>query len=117
MAGNGDSEIVCGARAGDGARRFRRSDAPGDFGVGDSVAGRNVLERLPHALLEGCAADVEREMQSDARHLNKADNLCNQGLVIAIGADETCFRKAILDITNEFFGIVAEQDRCDALLA
>ncbi|SRR5579871_1749491 len=117
MTGNGDSKIVRRARASDGAHSLRRSDAPGDLGVGDSVSEGDFLERLPHAPLERRAADVEREIEADAGPLNKTDNPRDQGLVIAIGADKTRFRKTILKIADEFFGIVTEQDRGNTLLA
>ena len=60
----------------------------------------NVLERLPHALLEGRAADVEREIKAGARSLNKADDMRDESLVIAIGPDEMRVWKAILKIAN-----------------
>jgi hypothetical protein len=110
MTGNGDSKIVRRARASDGAHRFRRSDASGDFGVGNRIPDGNFLQRPPHTPLEDGAADVEREIQANARRLNKADNARDQGLVIAIGANEMRFRKAILEIADKFFRIVAEQD-------
>ena len=117
MAGNGDGEIVRRARAGDGAHRLRRSDAPRDLGVGDRLADRNLLQRLPDTLLEGGAADVERKIQADPRRLNEADDPRDESLIVAIGANETRFRKAILKIADELVGIVSEQDRGDALLA
>src|SRR6266851_7611294 len=111
MAGNGDSEIVHRARAGDGAHRLRRSNAPSDFGVGNRLADGNLLERLPYTLLEGGAADVERKIQADHRRLNEADNPRDEGLIVAIGANETRLRKAVLGIADELVRIVPEQDR------
>ena len=117
MAGNGDSEFVRRACSGDGTHRLRRSDAPSDFGVGNRLADGDLLERLPYALLEGRAANVEREIEADPRRFNEADNLRDKGLIVAIGANETRFRKTILEIADELVRIVPEQDRRNALLA
>jgi hypothetical protein len=117
MAGNGDSEIVRRARAGDGAHRLRRSNAPSDFGVRNRLADGNLLERLPYTLLEGRGADVERKIEADPRGLNEADNPRDQALIVTIGANEMRVRKAVLEIADELVRIVREQDRGDALLA
>ena len=117
MAGNSDSQIVSGAGARDGAHRLRRSDAPGELGVGNRLAGRDLLERLPYALLEGCAADVDGKIEAPSRRFNQADNLRDQGLIIAIRANEMRFRKAVLKIADQLVRIVSEQDRGDALPA
>ena len=69
---------------GDGAHGLWRSDAPGDLGVGNRLADGDLLERLPHALLEGRAAHVERKIQADPRRLNEADNPRDQSLIVAI---------------------------------
>ena len=111
MAGNGDGEIVRRARAGDRAHRLRRPDAPRDFGVGHGLADGNLLQRLPHPLLEGGAADVERKIQADPRRLDEADDPRDQSLIVAVGANETRLREAILEIADELLGIVSEQDR------
>ena len=74
MAGNGDGEIVRRTRAGDRAYRFRRADASSDFCVGHLLSDGNLLERLPHAPLEGRAADVERKIQAAPRCFNEADD-------------------------------------------
>src|SRR5262245_38314130 len=100
MAGNGDSEPVRRAGLGNGTRRLRRSDAPGNLAVADGRTDRDLAERLPHALLKRRTADVERKIQADPRCLDEADNLGDQGLIVAIGADEPCFRKAVLEIAD-----------------
>ena len=117
MAGNGDGQIVRCARAGDGAHRLRRFNAPSDFGVGNCLADGNFLERLPYTLLEGRAADVERKIEADFWGFDEADNPRDQRLIVTIGANETRFRKAVLQIADECVRIVPEQDRGDALLA
>src|SRR6187397_799716 len=115
MTGNGDREVVRRARASDSAHRLRHPDAACDFGVGHGLADRNLLQRLPDALLESGAANVEREIQTDPRRLDETHNACNEALVVAVGADETRPRKTILEIANEPLGIVSEQNRGDAL--
>src|SRR5215470_3212183 len=117
MAGNGDCEIVRRTGAGNGAHRLRRSDASSDFRVGNRLADGNLLERLPYTLLEGGAAHVERKVEADPRGLNETDNPRDQGLIVTIGANETRFRKVVLEIADEFVRIVPEQDRGDALFA
>ncbi len=52
MAGNNESEIVRRTSARDGAHRFRRSDTPGNLGVGNRLADGDLLERQLYALLE-----------------------------------------------------------------
>ena len=117
MAGNGNSEFVRRACFGDGTRRFRRSDAPSDFGVANRRADGDFAQHLPYALLEGRAANVEREIEANRRRFNEADNLRDKGLIVAIGANETRFRKTILQIANERVRIIPEEDRRNALLA
>jgi hypothetical protein len=48
---------------------------------------------LPHPLLEGGAANVEREIQADRRRLNEADNARDQRLIVAIGPMRCAFGK------------------------
>ena len=84
MTGNSDREIVRRAGARDGAHSLWRSDASGHLGVGNGLTGRDLLERLPDALLEGRAAHVERKIQAGSRRLNKADNPRDQSLIVAI---------------------------------
>jgi hypothetical protein len=60
MAGNCDSELICGASAGDRAHGLGGTYALREFGIGDSRTYGYFLERQPNALLEGSASDIER---------------------------------------------------------
>jgi hypothetical protein len=110
MAGNGDSEIVRRACASDGTHGFRQPDASSDFGVGDSLPDGNLLELLPHTPLERRTAEVERKIQPTSGCVHEGDDARDQGLVVAIGSNETRVRKAILQIADEFGWIIAEKD-------
>ena len=74
VAGNGDSETVRGARSGDRARRLRGTDASRDLCIANRLADAHLLQRLPHTLLEGCAADVKGKFEADPGYLEEADN-------------------------------------------
>src|SRR5215471_17866508 len=100
MAGNCDGKIVRGARSGDRTCRLRRSDASRDLGIANRLADANFSQRLPNTLLEGSAADVKGKVEADRGCLDEADNARDQGLIVAIGANETRFRKAILEIAD-----------------
>ena len=116
MAGNGDGNIVRGAGTGDRAYRLRGADTPRDLGIGNGLADGNLLQRPPHPLLEGGAADVERKVQADTGRLDEADDPRDQSLIVAIGANEAGVRETILKIADELVGIVSQQDRGDTLL-
>ena len=108
VAGNGDGEIVRRACAGDRPHGFRRADASCDLVIGNGFAEGNVLQGLPYTLLEGSAANVERKIQPDPRRLNEADNSRDERLIVAIGANEMRFRKAVLEIADEFVRVVSQ---------
>jgi hypothetical protein len=60
----GDREVVGGAGTGNRAYGVGRTDPLRDFRVGDSLADRDLLERLPHPPLERGAADVKRQIET-----------------------------------------------------
>jgi 4-hydroxy-tetrahydrodipicolinate reductase len=117
MAWNGNRDRVRCAGVRYGAHRFRRTDAPGDLRIARRRAGRNLAQRLPDTLLEDSAAHVEGEIETDPGRLNDTDNACDQSLIVAIAANETRLREAILKIADELVWVVAQQDRGNTLLA
>ena len=87
MAGDGDRERVGGAGLRHRARRLRRADRAGDFGVGRGRARRDGAQRLPDPLLERGAADVERQVEALARRLDQADDSRHHALERGVAAD------------------------------
>jgi hypothetical protein len=88
MTGNGHSQIVGRAGACDGPHRPRRPDAASNLGVRHPLANGNLLQDLPDAPLECRAAHIERQIQTDVRIFDEADDARYQRLIFAIGADE-----------------------------
>src|SRR4051812_11257823 len=84
MAGDRHREIVCGTGAGDGPNRLGRADPAGDLSVGNGVTDRDLLERLPNPLLERGATHIERQIETEIRRLDKADDARHQGFVVAV---------------------------------
>src|SRR5262245_50945294 len=117
MTGNRHGDVVRRDRVRDRAHRLRRADSPRDVGVANGFADRNLLERPPDTLLESRAADVEWQVQADRRLLDEPDDLSHQRLITAIGADETCPRKTVLQAPDQLVSVIAEQNGGDALLA
>ena len=68
-------------------------------------------------MLESRPADVEGQIEALIRGFDGADGRRDDGLEGAVAADQVCFGKAILQISDERIGIIAEKDRCDALAA
>ena len=102
MARNRNAEIVRRTRAGDRAHGVRRADTLRDLGIGNRFADGNLLQSLPRTLLERGSANVKGKIKADPRHLNKADNPRDQSFIVAIGPNEMRFRKAVLEIADEF---------------
>ena len=103
------------AGSGDGAHRSRRTDLLGDARVRLRLAGRDLAQRQPDALLEGRAAHVERQGEAVGRRLDQPDHLGHQLLVRRVAADQPRPRKPVLEVAHQRLGIVAEQDRGDTL--
>src|SRR5215510_12821166 len=116
MAGDRHRDDIRGAGLRYGARRPWPADAPGDLGVACRRAGGNRADGVPHALLEGGTANVERQVAAVRRRLDQADYLRHQLLEFCIAADQTRLREAILQSTDERLRIVAELDGADTLL-
>ena len=100
MAGNGNRDGVRRAGARHRAHRLRRADPVGDLRISDGRAGRNFLQGLPDALLEGRAADVERQVDAARRRLDETHDPRDQLLEGGIAADELRLREAVLKIAG-----------------
>ena len=72
---------------------------------------RNLLQCLPHPLLERGAADVQWQRGASRRILDQAYDLCHQLLVALVGADQFGLAEALLQRLQQCLRIVAEQDR------
>ena len=59
------------------------------------------LQRLPHALLERGAADVERQVQALTRRLDEADDLGHHVLEFGVAALKLGVRKAVLQVAHQ----------------
>lgn len=55
-------------------QQHTRSDTPRNLGITNRLTNADLAQRLPHTLLEGGAADVERQIEADPRRLDNADN-------------------------------------------
>src|SRR6516162_5267498 len=110
MAGNGDGEIVRGARSGNRTCRPRGPNTPRDLGIADRLADPNLPQRLPNTLLEGRAADIKGKVEADRGCFDEADDPRDQCLIVAIATNETRFRKTILEITDELVRVFSQQN-------
>src|ERR1700759_872341 len=117
MAGNCHRELVCGAGAGDCAQGLGGADASCEFSVGDSRTDGNLLERLPDALLESGAPDIERQIEPEFRCFHATDNARDYSLVFPVGTNQAGFWEAVLQIMEQCLRIVAQKDRGNTLRA
>ena len=87
MARNGQRDPVRGARFADRIRFVRFADALGDLASGSPWRLPESRERLPDALLEGRALDIERQIQAARRVLDQGYDLGKDGLQAGIIGD------------------------------
>ena len=97
------------------AHGLRQADALRDLRVGHSRTGRDLAQRLPDALLEGGAAHIERQIETEGRRFDEADHLGHPLLEAFVPADQRRLGKAVLEFAHQRLGSVAEQDGADAL--
>ena len=116
VAGNRDRQRIGGAGARHGARAGGQADAPRQFRIADGAAGGYLAQRLPDALLKGRAAYVERQVQAQGGHFDQADHPGHRLLVVRLGAAQVGLRKAVLQVVQQHFSIVAQQDGAHALV-
>src|ERR1700756_5261549 len=110
MARDGDGKRVGGTGAGDGPHGFGRADPLSDHRVSYRLTDGDLLQRLPHALLKGRAPDIKRQVEADMRRFDKANDLCDQLLVVFVTSHQTSPRKAVLQIADQNLWVVIDQD-------
>lgn len=111
VAGHRHRQWIARACAGHGAARAGRADARCDIGIRGGLSSRNLLQRLPYPLLEGGAADIQRQCGASRGILDQAYHLCHQLLIAPVGADQFGLAEALLQRLQQRLRIVAEQDR------
>src|SRR4051812_28785523 len=110
VTGDRDCQFVCRASLCHSPNRLGSTDTPGNIGVAYRLPCRNSPQCLPHALLESRAAHIQRQVQPDAWRFDKADYLGDKLFEARIPANQPGVRKAVLQITYKFVGIVAKQN-------
>src|SRR5262245_18202445 len=98
MTGDRHSQHICGARLSDAPDGFRLSDSRCQFRVADRGSSRDLLQRLPHPLLESRSSDVQGQMNTCLRRLYESDNPGNDLLKVRFAADQVGVRKTVLQI-------------------
>ena len=88
VARNGDRKCVRAASLRNSTRRIGGTYPVRHFGIADGLPGRNTLKLFPDTLLEGGAANIQRQVQSDSRSLDEANYLCDELLIPIIPTDE-----------------------------
>ena len=71
MARHRNRQIVRSAGGAHRARGTWLADRDGNLGVARRFAGLDFLQCLPHAALEGCAANIERKCVAGARRFDQ----------------------------------------------
>src|SRR5262249_55322635 len=93
------------------AHGFRRANPLGEIAIACGGPCGDLADRLPHPLLEGGAADVERQIEATSRRLDKTDHLRHKPLERFIAAKTLRFWEAILQGADHRLGVVADLDR------
>ena len=117
VARNRDGQRVGSAGLRHGSHGRRCADTLGDFGVAHALALRNAAQRLPHALLESRAADVQRQIEADTGRLDETDDHRHPLLELGITADELRVGKPVLQLAGQCLRVVAQRDGADTAIA
>ena len=117
MTGNRHSQGVRGAGSGHRPHRPRRSDPGRDLAVGRSRAGRDLAQRLPHPLLEGRTADIQRQVESHRRRLDESDDAGHEPLEPGVAADQRGPREPVLELPGQRVGVIAQENGAHPALA
>jgi len=117
MARDRYRQHVGGARLGHGLDRLRRADAVGDIGIAHRLAGRNLPECLPDALLERGSSHIEWQVESQSRRLHEAHHLGHKLLELGVAANQIGSRETVLQIARQLIGIVAHENGTHTTLA
>jgi hypothetical protein len=114
MTGDRNCEGIDGTGVGHCSHGPRGPDPAGHFRVGRCGPSRNFPQRLPDALLEGGAPEVEQQIERPRRSLNQADHLGDQLSEIRIAADELGPGEPLGQLPDDSFGLIAEENGADA---
>ncbi len=111
MAGDGDGQAVGSAGGGDGAGGFGGAEGFGDLGVAGGFAGGDGAQSGPDALLEGGAANVQREIGFGGGAFDEGDDVAEEGCVRRF---DSGVGELAGEVGLEGGGVVAEGDGADA---
>jgi putative protease len=100
MAGDGDRNRIRCTSLCHRASCFRRTHAFGDLRITRGRARRYLAKCLPHALLESRAAHIERQVESQRRCFDEADDPGHELFEILVAADQLCSLEAVLEVTR-----------------
>src|SRR3546814_14389990 len=106
-----DRQAVGAAGLGHRTHRLRLPDAAGNVGIADRGADGDLAEGPPHALLEGGAAQVERQIETEGRRLDEAADLRHPLLELGLAADQLCLGEAVLERAHQHFRLGAQIGR------
>src|SRR5262249_15839681 len=90
---------------------FRRANPLGEIAIACGGPCGDLADRLPHPLLEGGAADVERQIEATGRRLDKTDHLRHKPLERFIAANKLRFGEAARRSAAQRPGLAANPDR------
>jgi hypothetical protein len=96
MTRHGYGKHIRATRLRDGSHRFRETDPFCHFGIAGRLPHWNSLQFLPHPLLEGGSANVQGQVQSDFRRLDKTNNLRDDLFITFVATNEIGLRKLVL---------------------
>src|SRR3546814_1597936 len=98
-----DRQAVGAAGLGHRTHRLRLPDAAGNVGIADRGADGDLAEGPPHALLEGGAAQVERQIETEGRRLDEADDLRHPLLELGRSEEHTSELQSLMRISYAVF--------------
>src|ERR1700674_592464 len=115
MARYAESDRVCRASAGDGARAVRIADATSERRIGDRRAIWNRQQRVPYAALKKCSVShIERQLEPVRRTIEILSDLLKFVVQFRGGPRQDPVRKARFKIAPERILIRPDQDRAYA---
>ena len=99
MTRDRNGELVCAARLRHSPNSLRHADLRRDIGIARRRPRRNLPQRLPDALLECRATDIERQIEAESRLLDESDDFGDKLLIAGFVSDQiglfgNCFSKS-----------------------
>lgn len=91
---------------GDGPDRFGGADCVGNLGIAGGLAGGDLAERLPDALLEGGSANVEREVEPEGRGFDETYDLGDGLFELLVARRESGLWETVLQVAGKGVGVV-----------